>query len=235
MTSNREYPQTTAPDNRGATTETHPAYGQITASRVHGRGYLYGSDFEHQNYVSISVYTSELVRDLSTDWPHAGRMLISLSLSEAQWAAFVSSMNVGEGTRCTLEFAEGREIAKIAGKAGRKDQFSNEMRDCLSTVEAGVKRLRAQIDNANIPSRVKKELFAIMIDIENHLSPNITFVSERFGSHIETVTEHAKIEVNAYIQGAINRAGLQALNAPITKVLEEKDDEPSARNVHENG
>src|SRR3546814_2680674 len=61
------------PGDEERTTTTHPAFAQISASRVTGLANLYGSDFAHQSYVRIRVNPSEMHRSLANDWPHAGR------------------------------------------------------------------------------------------------------------------------------------------------------------------
>lgn len=43
----------------------HPAYGSISVSHVTGNANLYGSDFAHQHYVTITISRSELRRDLA--------------------------------------------------------------------------------------------------------------------------------------------------------------------------
>ena len=35
---------------------THPAYGQITVSKVSGSRVLYGSDFVHHSYVTLRIH-----------------------------------------------------------------------------------------------------------------------------------------------------------------------------------
>ena len=107
---NERFQQPTAEkvgSNITETVESHPAYAQISASRVSGQTNLYGSDFSHQNYVTISIHASELHRSLSRDWAFSRREYIEVAMSESQWAAFVSSMNVGCGIQCTLSHLEG--------------------------------------------------------------------------------------------------------------------------------
>src|SRR4051812_19636627 len=90
-----------------STTERHPAYGMIGASRVNWAGNgtnLFGSDFRHRNTVRIQIHGADVRRDLSHDWIHADsrRSLVEVELSEAQWAGFVSTLNVGDGVACTI-------------------------------------------------------------------------------------------------------------------------------------
>lgn len=62
----------------------HPAFGQISVSRVAGHRHLYGSDFAHQHYVTLTIRGSEMHRSLARDWPYAREHLVEVSLSEAQ-------------------------------------------------------------------------------------------------------------------------------------------------------
>ena len=135
MTTAYENPVTVTEDSHGsrdATRTTHPAFAQITASRVSGHSILYGSDFDHNHYVTISISRSELCRNLSNDWYHSREELIEVALSEAQWATFVSSMNQGSGVACTLQHFNGKMIPQLPETVNRKAQFNGDLKETLS-------------------------------------------------------------------------------------------------------
>lgn len=196
------------------TVEKHPAYAQICASRVSGGAFLYGSDFAHQHYVTISIHASELHRGLSNDRPFARKEYIEVALSEAQWAAFVSSMNVGMGVQCTLNHLAGEMIPQIPSVKNRQAQFKADGSEDLASAVAELKALRKGIEQCSLSQKAKKDLLWNIEKIERGMGSSVEFVAKQFGEHIETVTEHAKIEINAYIQSTILRAGLTALQAP---------------------
>lgn len=191
--------------------EKHPAYAQIGASRVSGHTYLYGSDFDHQHYVTISIHRSELHRSLSRDWPFAREEYIEVSLSEAQWATFVSSMNVGHGVQCTLNNIGGKSIPQIPAHKNRQAQFKADGSETLAEAGQNLEKLKKGIHACALSAKAKKELLWNIELIERSLGSSVEFVANQFGEHIEKVTEHAKIEVNAYIQSAILRSGIEAL------------------------
>lgn len=197
---------------------THPAYAQIGTFRQQGgSGILYGSDFRHNGQVVISISSSELHRGLSRDWAHPREEYIEVALSEAQWATFVSTLNSGTGTQCTLTRKDGRLIPGIPAPSSRKNQFKGELRERLALAEASMKELRAKIEASTLSGKGKKDLLDSLHTAEMNLSQNCGFVANQFGEHMETVTEHAKIEVATYIQSRIQRAGLEAIQgaAPI--------------------
>lgn len=204
------------------TVETHPAYAQIGASRVSGHSYLYGSDFQHQHFITISISRSELHRGLSNDWSHALEEYIEVALSEAQWAAFVSSPNVGQGVQCTLRHKDMKGIPQIPAAKDRQEQFDTEMRVNVKEAREHIAKAVKMIENSKLSQKDKDKLLSELGMADRDISSSVGFIAEQFGEHMEKVTEHAKAEVNAYIQGTIMRAGLTALQAPAPFSLPDK-------------
>jgi hypothetical protein len=201
------------PNAHSDSVETHPAYAQIGASRVSGGVYLYGSDFQHQHFVTIHISRSELHRGLSNDWPHARDELIEVALSEAQWAAFVSTMNSGEGVQCTLQHVGRKDIPQLPAPIARHDQFTDEAKKTMADGLAKLRQLRDVIVNSKLPAKAKEEQLRILDKGVQELAENLPFVAEQFAEHTEGVIEQAKGEITAYISGAIQRAGIKALQA----------------------
>lgn len=188
--------------------ETHPSYGKIGGSRVSSTPgeSLFGSDFTHRNYIVIRIAHASLRRGVSNDWIHGNDQIIEVALSEAQWATFVSSLNMGDGVPCTLQYIAGEGLVPgIEPITDRRDQFNEEVGETLRDALTSLEELR---DAAPTKKLRDKAETAIM-----QLRSNLPFVVREFDSHAETTVERAKMEVNAYVTSAIQRAGLQALGA----------------------
>ena len=84
---------------------THPAFGTITVSRPTSSPgkILFGSDIDHQHYVSVRIHDAEINRDLHRDWLHPGKTILEFSMSEVQWAKFVSGAGISQATQITLD------------------------------------------------------------------------------------------------------------------------------------
>lgn len=138
---------TITPDGKEDSTvlETHPSYCQITASRVSGSTVLYGSDFDHQHYVTLSIHRSQRRRNLNNDWYHSGKELIEIKMSADQWANFVSSMNYGSGTPCTLNYFNNEVIPAIPAPPDRAGQFKMEADQTLDNVKKRLKKMRRDL------------------------------------------------------------------------------------------
>lgn len=186
---------TPRPDD--VTIDKHPAYAQISAGRVSAGGggpVLYGSDFQHQHFVEITLHHSELRRDLSRDWPHTTERIVTVALSEAQWATFVSSVSVGSGVQCTLVWGdEDGSIPPIDLPTDRRQQFSDEMTDRFDIALDALKKLKADPRSA----KWQRDLADTAL---RNIGPNVDYVADSFDKHMETTVERAKIEANAYLQ-----------------------------------
>lgn len=78
---------------KGSVKVTHPAFGRIKASRVSGQTVLAGIDYPQAHYITLTISTATLNRNLSRDWWFTDREVIEVSMSETQWAQMLSAMN----------------------------------------------------------------------------------------------------------------------------------------------
>ncbi|MFK4706044.1 hypothetical protein ABIC83_002883 [Roseateles asaccharophilus] len=198
--------------------QNHPAFALIGAHRVSGSANLFGSDFKHRTFIEISLSEASTERHLSTDWPHAKKEIVKVMLSEAQWATFVSSMNIGRGTPCTLDILHGAYVPRLPDPEDRQRTFSQEMRQTQVDAIDSLKKLAAALETTSLSAAKRKELVGLVDGAIRELGPNTDFVTKQFGEHMEAVTERAKIEVNAYAQQAMSglvHLGSEAGLAPI--------------------
>lgn len=206
-------PQTTKTDDRLHESKiTHPSFAQISVSRVSGGAVLYGSDFVHQHFITLRIAPSELNRGLSRDWPHASRKsYIEVEMSEAQFASMICSMNVGEGAQCTLTRFDGEMIPGIPSPINRTEQFRAEADKTVQEGHAALDTLDAELDGLGLSAKRLKEIKWKVEQARRAIGSSIDFVASQFGEHMEKTVEKAKIEVNAYITGAVQRVGLESL------------------------
>lgn len=203
--------------------EEHPAYAMIGAARVStspGKA-LFGSDFLHQHYVVVSIHEASLNRGLSSDWHHAGKLVSEVALSEAQWATFVSSMNVGFGVPATFQWREGvGYVPGIEPDLTRREQFAGEVADHMKEAVEALDGLLADIDSG----KGKKVLRDKAEAAKRAIGGNLKFVSKSFDEHMEKTVEKAKIEVNAYATQMLIRTGIDALGGNADRVISLPDE-----------
>ncbi len=201
----------------------HPAFGQISASRMSGSMNLYGSDFTHNHYIAIRIAASTLKRDLSHDWHHPGKEYIEVYLSEAQWATFVSSLNQGCGPCCTIGTVAGQAMPELPAPKSRADQFSGELDANLVCVVASIRASLAQIDEMKLTKAKAKELKDPLQRALTDLTANLAFVAKSFDEHAEKTVEKAKSEVHGYMTSVLMRAGVLAIqNGQLPLAIEQQ-------------
>lgn len=211
-----QHPEIRPGFREGETVATHPAYGQISASRVSigGRGQnLYGSDFAHHAAVSITIATSELHRGLSSDRYHPRDEIIRLSMSESQWATFVSSLNHGSGPCCTLEYVMREEMPEIPNPVDRTKQFGDEMEKTLKDAFHQIEQAKTALKASGLSAKKADEIMAKLNKAQQEITSNVKFVAKQFNETMEETVEKAKQEIHGYIDGAVSRAGISSLKS----------------------
>ena len=216
-----EEPVTVKNENSlGGTITSHPSFAQIGASRVQGGVLLYGSDFQHQNYITIRIASSKLHRSLSRDWhSESSTPYVEVALSEAQWATFVSSMNQGSGTCCTATFLNGAYVNGLPPNKSRKAQYEMEANQNLIDARENLEKLAQAIGESKLSKKEKEEMVRLANFAYREIGSSMDFVMKQFGEFMESTTEKAKIEVNAYTTSTLMRAGLDAVKAGSVQLL----------------
>lgn len=196
----------------GGTKTRHPAFAQIVASRVSGQTVLYGSDFVHKNYITITLTASELNRTLSNDWHFGRKQIIELAMSEAQWSSFVSSMNIGSGVPCTLTWQEGKGVIPgLPMPEARANQFGKEFQEDFDEAIQALKEALEEVDMLGLSKAKADRMKARIITAHRKISDAAPFVANQFGEHMEKELERAKVEIHGYATSLFQRAGIAAL------------------------
>lgn len=202
----------------------HPSFGKIVVTKPQAAGgvYLFGSEARHQSFVSVRIYSAREERDLSHDWSFQEKLLMEFSMSEAQWAYFVSSFGNGGGTHVTLRhYAEGSllDIPQPPAPKPVLDKFSAEIKGKTDIVEATLKEARELVAQLRAKPSVKKsdldELSKKIATAEREVIDNMPYVETCFNERMEQVVTEAQIEFEGYVNSRIQEMGLQAIAAGV--------------------
>lgn len=190
----------------------HPAFGQIRASRVSGnRDGLYDSDFRSRHFINLEITGSTLIRNLSSDWHHARGQKIEVAMTEAQWATFVSSLNMGSGTPCTIERFNGEQIPVIEWEETKNGIFKAEFEDRMKTACSALDRLSKSLDDVPMSAKARKEMKSTLSHITAEIGSNVEFTKDQFNRHMEKTVERAKQEIHGHMTHVAVTAGIETL------------------------
>lgn len=180
----------------------HPSFGFIRASRVSGHAALFDSALRHQHYITITVGASEQIRENSRTWNMAGKEYIQVSMSEAQYATFLTSLNMGSGAPCTLTRLMGAKIEEPPADTNTRTAFDKEIEHDVQEAIGALKVAAAELSGlVGKGKATRKELNGLQGSVEKairEISLNAPFILTQFAEYMETLTERAKADLNAH-------------------------------------
>lgn len=196
--------------------ETHPAYGQVQVSRVSGHTSLFGSPFKHQHYMTLSIGRSSRQRSHGRDWNFGGihGELIEIALSEAQWAHMVSSVGMGGGVPCTLQYVGGQRQDACPEQAEIErfhDDIEKDARHAMKFMEVAMEKMKALIDDKAPSKEKRKEVLEALSTAQRKMSDSAPFMVKQLAEHMDKVVLAAKTEVESYVHATIVESGIQKL------------------------
>lgn len=219
----KEYPVkvtrvTDGPQN-GRETSKHPAFGQVSLSRVRGSVKLYGSALDrHDEFIVLRVTRSELNHDLGRNWYYAdNKSIVELALSPAQFADMITGLNIGGGVPCTLWYIEGQEVPAIPWDHETEskkvvDSFKREVQETVENLNQFVEQMQSVLNKSGTITKAERDGLSRVLDKFNQLyKDNAPFMVEQFQNAAAKVVTSAKAEVEAFAHRVTVETGVKVL------------------------
>lgn len=205
-----EKPVTANSEHSDGVVTTHPAYGTVQVSRVTGHhATLFDSEFKHQHYIELRINKAYTERDNCTDWVFTkGAREVCIQMSEIQWAGLLTSMNIGNGSPCTLRQIGDEHFPEIEECGTTEAQFRVDHEDRIKEVTDRIDALSDAIDEVKLSKKARDSLKNSLENIRTSIGPNLNFVAKMFAEHIETTKEKAKAELHGYQRSVMESINL---------------------------
>jgi hypothetical protein len=203
---------------RDGTTTEHESFGFIRAERVSGSVALFDCAIRAGHFVRVTVGRAAQNVDAARSQIFGRDELITVAMSEAQYATFITSMNVGSGAPCTLQRVAGKQIPEPPAEVNTRETFDGEVRDRADKIKgnlaAAVESLARQLAAKGGPTKGGLQETRELVEAAlRELTDGLPYMMEAFAEGLEKLTERAKLEVNAHAafvgQGQVRLAGLQ--------------------------
>lgn len=202
---------------RGDQVETHPAYGVIGASRVSGTTTLFDSDIKHMGFVRLRIAKAEKILGAHEDHVYGQmRTLCEVDLSEAQWVALISRMNIGEGTPCTLRYHGQTPLIEVPGIDDGRDaegRLRARAASIGSTLDDRTKYVLDEVGKIaeKLGKKDRDRLLSLLDNLTSSLDSNIEFGKSMLREHAEKLVCAAKVEIHAAVNAKITSLGIERL------------------------
>lgn len=236
-----EDPVTTI-NKHGETIQSHPAFGLVKTSRVHTTGIrLFDSELDHHEYIVVGIYEAEMVIGEDIPTPRRSserrRPIVEFQLSQAQWAAMVSSFGVGDGVPCTISYrswGQTERLPSITEQKSVRDKFESQIETTtakeIEKIKDEVARLGDLVKKGRAGKRELEDVYTSLRAITVNLPSNLSFATKLMQESMDKIVSSGKAEVEAYISGAAMRAGMielcekqNDLDISIQKLLDKED------------
>lgn len=198
----------------------HPAFGMIRFARISGSAEkLFGSDLkDHGGIIQVEVARGDEHWSLSRKWFHAeSKPLIELWMTEAQFAAAITSFNVGAGVPCTLKKTETDwNIPEIMDDSDDlssmiKDDMKQRASEILAEADSLVVELKAALDASGLGLKKKEALTRLAERLAMQIRSNMPFMVDQFVEGTDKLKAEAYAEIDAFVTNAAMRVGFQSL------------------------
>jgi len=237
MTIKEEPIKVESEDNNFGNKYSHPAFGMISHSRLTGGNRtLAGSDLKHNQTINIRIHTSTMNRNFHSEKFFQDDLLLEVSLSEHQWATFLSNGNT-LGVPCTIEaMSENpyplKRVPNIKPESSHEktvDELEKQACDIVKNMKKELEELEQMVDSKNSLSKPKlREKIKALKHTVMETSSNIPYVVACHKEVLEGNIQSAKSEVEAYVTQKVYDLGLTELEklSPklVTDKTENKDD-----------
>lgn len=198
-------PRETTPiviDDHGA--ETHPSFGMLRAARVSGSVTLFDSEIVHQHYVVVELHTATRKREINHDWIHPRKQVVSVAMSEAQWASFVSSMNT-TGVPCTIEALPDDHMIPAAPFEPRLKQSVDY---ATSAADEMYDKVRERFERVKEkPTKANLRDLEIALD---QVGANVGYAAKTLAEHVENVVVKARADIETMVARHAETLGIEA-------------------------
>ena len=198
----------------------HESFGQISFSRVNcSQGVkFYGSELKQDHYIQMEVHQSEMKSELSNERYYTrGVPLVNLRMSSNQFSELITSLNMGSGIPCTLEWLDGRKLESLPELESRKEfahnEFKKRMSDFARTLKSDQLKAKELVKKKTLSKDDQHELNMLLEKLTQEVESNIPFFAKTFQETMDKVVVETKQEVENAIQHKIITLGLDALHS----------------------
>lgn len=197
--------------------ERHPAFGLIGANNVQigPKGVaLFDSDILHRDTIRIRLHHATRKRDLHHDWIHAEKQILEIELSQAQWAAFVSSFGKGDGVPCSIRYlrAEGEGMVPEVPHDPRLAHSMRETHDAAEGAFGKIRQARDAYEKALREKAPAKERNKLLNDLHHAIenaTPNVDYAGRKLVEQAENVVQRSKADIEAMVMRKADELGIE--------------------------
>lgn len=199
-------PPTPVPGHKDA--HEHPSWALIRASRVSGGTNLFGSDYKHHTYMTLSIQRAERIGTGASSMTMGKNEYLEIAMTEAQFARLIASAGVGTGIPCTLKRHNGELIEEpedIDTLTEVKKNVECRLTDVMQAQLKMAIKLKEWKEDKHRPTlKELNSLYQQMHLTAANFEINMGHYADCFGDYLEKMVESSKTEIDVHREGGSN-------------------------------
>lgn len=195
----------------------HPSYATCRVSRVTGHATLFDSNIAHDGYITMSFYEAEKHEDGYSEHVFGhGKALFEVAMTENQFVAIMTRMNIGSGVPVTIQHRQTGPleitpaIASFENSSARLTRMADDIDENVrEQQQTRLKALKGLLEG--LPKRKAAEIEKLIDLIVNQSMSNMDFGKKQITEHAEKLVTEAKVEIEAHVSGLCTQLGVDSL------------------------
>lgn len=181
---------------------SHESFGYIRASRVSGQTRLFDSGLQHQHYITITIGQADQIRSFHQSHVYGKNELMQIAMTEAQFAQFITSMNVGSGAPCTLQRMNGKRVAEPPADINTKETYEAEVKEKCAKIAKSLDKAmtdaQALVKKGKAGKGELEAVLGALRQAHQDVALNFPFMQQMMAENLEKLVQQAKADINAH-------------------------------------
>ena len=136
-------------------------------------------------------------------------------MSHTQFANLVSSFNIEPGIPVTIRRLNGKSMEECPFKdrgAMHMDEYREHLAKQTELTSELIRKTRELLEAKKTFTKAdKKELLDMLLALDNEIRPNEEYMVEAFQEQMDTTTQEAKAEIEAFFENRVRKIAQAAL------------------------
>lgn len=195
----------------------HPSFATCRVSRVNGRATLFDSNIDHDGYITMTFSEAEKHESSYSEHVYGhGRQIFEVAMTENQFVAIMTRMNVGSGVPVTLQHRQTGPL-EVVPAIGTFEDSAERLRRMADEIDESVRlqmkerlaTLKAML--VGLPKRKGEEIEKLIDLIVSQSMSNMDFGRTQITEHAEKKVTEAKVEIQSFVTGLCTQLGVDSL------------------------
>lgn len=187
----------------------HASYGNMRLTRVHGAQRLFGSPVENKDCIRIEVVNSGYETD---DYGHQktqalsgrGTHVVTLEMTELQFARAISSLGQHDGVDCTIVRREGARVEPDMHQKERAldsimDNVKERMGSVSASVEEAMQKAESLLSEGKATKKQLNEIYETIRAARRELTEKTPFVVGVAEECLREMADAVKHDVSSHV------------------------------------